>query len=117
FLFTFFNSFSQEKEKIIFLFGDENDVISETRNQTIYRIDNNHTFKFIKEKHEKFEVKYNTIKDKIVSYNDFLKKNRGKKHPEFFNEYSFYIFILDKDNTGCLIEVEKIWLVEDKIID
>ena len=41
----------------------------------------------------------------------------GTDMPEFFNEYSFYIFILEKDGIGCLIEVEKVWLVEEKITD
>lgn len=117
FLISFLNSFSQEKEKIIFLFEDGKDTIIENRNETIYKIRNNQTFKFIEKKHHKKEVKYNSVKEKITSYNDFLIKNKDKKYPELFNEYSLYIFIHEKDDFGCLVEVEKVWLVEKKIID
>lgn len=117
FLITFLNSFSQEKEKIIFLFEDGRDTIIENGNETIYKIGNNQTYKFIEKKHHKKEVKYNSVKEKITSHNDFLRKNKNKKYPELFNEYSFHIFILIKDDIGCLVEVEKVWLVEKKIID
>ena len=117
FLLVFFNSYSQEKEKIIFLFEDGKDNIFKKRNETVYRINNNHTFRFTEKKHKKSKTEYKSVKGKIISYNDFLKKNKEKKYPEFFNEYSFYIFILEKDGIGCLIEVEKVWLVEEKITD
>ena len=102
----------------IFLFNKNKDTLIVNKDSEIYSIDKKHTFKYTKEKNEKTEVEYNLIKSKIIpSFSEFIKLNKRKKYPEYFNEYSFYVFIKEKDNTGCLVEVEKIWLVEDKIIN
>lgn len=108
---------AQKNEKIIFQFEKQKDWLGESNDETIFKIDNVHSFRFIKNKHEKIDVKYDSIRDNFTSYDSFLQKNKGKKYPEYFNEYSFYIFIKEKENYGCLIEVEKIWTVEDKIVD
>ena len=115
FLLISVNLLSQEKEKIIFLFDESKDIMYIKKNLEIYAIDKKHTFKYDNEKNEKIEVNYNSIKSNILtSYSEFIELNKRKKYPEYFNEYSFFIFFKEKD---CLVEVEKIWLVEDKIID
>ncbi len=61
-------------------------------------------------------MKYDSIKQNLLSsFEEFIKKSKGKKYLEYFSDFVFYIFL--NNNTGCLVEVEKIWLVEDKIID
>ena len=117
FLLLSINIFSQKKEKIIFLYEGQKDTVITNKKEDIYKLDNKHTFKFVKEKHEKTEVDFLLIKEDIISFDDFIKINKGEKYPEFFNRYSFYIFFKKKKNIGFLIEVEKIWMVEDKIID
>lgn len=116
-LFAFLNSFSQNEEKIIFLFENGKDVISSSKNEDIYKLDGKHTFKFIRGKHDKVEINYNLIEEKIITFNEFIRQNKDKKYPELFSNYSFYILIKEKDSIACLIQVDKIWLVEDKIID
>ena len=116
-LMIIFTSSSQEKEKIVFLFENGKDSIIKNKYETIYKIRNKHSFKFIEKLHQKNTTRYNSIKDEITSYDDFIQKNKGKNFPDFFSNYSFFVFILEKDNTGCLFEVEKIWLVEENIID
>jgi hypothetical protein len=116
-LLSFLNSSSQNDGKIIFLFEKEKDTIVSNQNEEIYKIDGKHTFKFIRGKHEKVEVNYNAVKENTVTYNEFIRQNKGKKYPELFNNYSFYILIKQTDSTACLIQVDKVWLVEDKIID
>ncbi|WP_298489450.1 hypothetical protein [uncultured Maribacter sp.] len=112
------NLFSQEKEKIIFLFNESKDALIIKKNSEIYSIDKKHTFKYDNKKNQKIDVKYNSIKSNILtSYSEFIELNKKKKYPEYFTEYVFYVFIKEKDDKGCLIEVEKIWLVEDKMID
>ena len=111
------NLFSQEK-KIIFLFDENKDIMLDRKGSEIYAINKKYTFKYDSEKNEKIQVKYDSIKSNIlITYSQFIKLNKRKKYPDYFNEYSFYIFIDEKDENGCLIEVEKIWLVEDNIID
>ncbi|WAC03808.1 hypothetical protein N7U66_10535 [Lacinutrix neustonica] len=118
FLLISLNMFSQEKEKIVFLFNKASDTLIVKHDSEIYSIDKKHTFKFDGKKNEKIETKYDLIKSKkFESFSEFIRLNTGKKYPDYFNIYSFYIFIKDKNDIGCLIEVEKIWLVEDKIVD
>lgn len=118
FLLISINLFSQEKEKIIFLFNESKDTMIIKENSEIYSIDKKHTFKYDNEKNKEIDVKYNSIKSSILtSYSEFIELNKKKKYPEYFTEYVFYVFIKEKDDKGCLIEVEKIWMVEDKIID
>lgn len=62
-IFVFFivllNSFIQEKQKIIFLFEEDKDTIIQNSYETIYKISNNKTFRFIEKKHHKKRL--NTI--------------------------------------------------------
>lgn len=111
------NSYSQEKEKIIFLFENGRDTVINSQSDNIYMIEGKHTFKFINSKHEKVEVNFNSVKEHLVTYKEFLKKNKSKKYPELFSNYVFYILIKEKNSSACLIQVEKVWLVEDKIVD
>ena len=111
------NLYSQQKEKIIFLFNESKDTLILKKDSEIYFIEKKHTFKFTKEKNEKRKIKYDLIKNNILtSYSEFLELIKGKKFPEYFKEYSFYVFIKEQDNAGCLVEIEKVWLIED-IID
>jgi len=110
-------SYSQKKEKIIFLFEDGKDLLKENKNEDVFKIDKKHSFMFSQEKQKKIDVSYNSIKESLITYDAFLVLNKGKKYPDYFNEYLFYIYQPKNDSLGCLIEVEKIWLVEDKIID
>lgn len=112
------NLFSQKKEKIIFLFNESKDNMFIKNSSEIYVIDKKHTFEYNNEKNEKIEVKYNSIKSNILtSYSEFIELNKRNKYPEYFDKYQIYIFIKEKYGKGCLIEVEKVWLVEGKIID
>ena len=118
FLFILMNLYPQQKEKIIFLFNESKDTLIVNKDSEIYSIEKKHTFKFTQEKNKKREMKYDLIKNNILtSYSEFLELNKGKKYPEYFNDYSFYVFVKKKDNIGCFIEIEKVWLVEDKIVD
>ena len=58
FLFAFFNSFSQNDAKIIFLFEKEKDILVSNQIEDIYKIDGKHTFRFIRGKHEKVGINY-----------------------------------------------------------
>lgn len=117
FLFAFFNSFSQNDAKIIFLFEKEKDILVSNQIEDIYKIDGKHTFRFIRGKHEKVGINYSSIKEKIITYDEFIRQNKDKKYPELFIYYSFYILMKQKDSTACLIQVDKFWMVEDKVID
>ena len=114
---TSFSFYAQKKEKIVFLFDQNKDSIILKNNYRIYKIGNNETFKYSVKKHKKINVTYDSIKKHIISTHDFLKKNKFKKDPIYYNEYKFYIFIKNNYKNGCLVEVEKIWLVESKIAD
>jgi hypothetical protein len=114
---TSFSFYAQKKEKIVFLFDQNKDSIILKNNYRIYTIGNNQTFKYSVKKHKEINVTYEKIKKQVVSTHDFLKKNKFKKDPKYYNEYLFYIFIRNNYKSGCLVEVEKIWLVESKIAD
>jgi hypothetical protein len=114
---TSFSFFAQKKEKIVFLFDQNKDSIILKNNYRIYTIGNNETFKHSIKKHKEINVTYESIKKHVISPHDFLKKNKFKKNPNYYNEYIFYIFIRKNYKYGCLVEVEKIWLVESKIAD
>ena len=118
FLLISLSLFSQKtKEVIIFKFDEVKDTIKYNKNTEIYLLDKQHSFKYDAGKHKKEEVSFNSVKGKMIRYDEFIHKTKGKKYPEYFNNYSFYIFLKEKGSLGCLIEVEKIWLVEDKIIN
>ncbi|OAD42118.1 hypothetical protein [Polaribacter atrinae] len=117
FLLSTYSLFAQKKEKIIFIYDINKDTIVFNKKKKIYKIGNNQTYQFIEKKHKQTEANYSSIKKYVITIDDFVKKNKTKKFPEYYNEYSFYIFIKNNYKYGCLIEVEKIWLVEDKIID
>lgn len=111
-------TFSQEKEKIIFLFEEGKDTLINKKSEEIYKLAKLHSFTFDKTKHKKEKVNYDSIKPKIfATYDKFININKHKQYPDYFSKYSFYILIREENNTGCLVEVEKIWLVEDKIVD
>lgn len=109
--------YSQNQKRIIFNYQSGIDSTIEKKGEYIYKLANEHSFRYVAEKNKKKEVNYSSIKGDITSYDAFIKSNKGKSYPEFFSEYSFYIYIKDTELKGCLIEVEKIWLVEDKISD
>lgn len=110
--------YSQDEKGIIFLFDKREDSILIKENLEIYKLDDKHSFAYDREKHKKTEVTYESIRCKMIeSFSKFLEINKARKYPDFLSDYSFYIFIKEYNNSGCLIEVEKIWLVEDKIID
>lgn len=117
YLFVCLNTYSQEDNKIIFIFENDKDTFIKSQNDYIYKIDGKHTFKFVDGKHEKIEVNYNSVKENIVTFNQFIKQNKNKKYPELFNDFTFYILVKENDSSACLIQVEKVWLVENKIID
>ncbi len=108
---------SQEKEKIIFIFDEINDTIINNNDNEFYKLAKYHSFKYDKIKHKKNMVKFDIIIPNVSKYNEFISSNKHKKFPDFFSDYSIFIFVREDKNTGCLIEVEKIWLVEDKIIN
>lgn len=118
-LFVLFVSFSssQNKNDIVFLFENGKDTFIKNKNEDIYSINKKNHFRYTESKHKKTIINYASIKEKITSYSTFIKLNKGKKYPEFFNEYKFFIYIKESESSGCLVEVEKIWLVEEKIID
>ena len=106
---------AQEQKVIIFSYDAVEDTIIEKKKKTIYKLDKKHAFRYNEGKNRKIEVKYDSIKNDIKSYKSFIETNREKKFPDFFDEYSFYIYVRDSATEGCLFEVEKIWLVEEKI--
>lgn len=109
--------YAQKKERIIFQFDEKRDLLTETNNATIFKLNGVHTFRFVNGNHEKIDVNYHSVKNELTTYNTFIKLNKGKKYPEYFSEYSFYILLEIGENSSCLFEVEKIWTVEDKIVD
>lgn len=117
FLLATFSTFAQKKKQIIFIFEQKKDTIIFKKNERIYNLGNNQTYKFTRKKHKEIMVPYQSIKEHIFTFNDFLKLNKGKEFPKYYNDFSFYIFIRESQNNGCLIEVDKIWLVENKIIN
>ena len=89
YIFYFFLIFSmslnaQQKDNIIFEFENKKDSLIETNIEIIFKINNEHSFRFNKNKHEKIDVKFDSIKDKFTSYDSFLILNNGKKYPEYF---------------------------------
>ena len=116
-LLTSFSFYAQKKDKIVFLFDQKKDSIILKNNYRIYKIGNNETFKYSVKKHKEVNVTYESIKEYIISTHDFLKKKKFKKEPNYYNQFNFYIFIKNNYKYGCLVEVEKIWLVESKIAD
>lgn len=112
-----FSFYAQKKEKIVFVYNPNKDSITLKNNYRIYTIGNNQTFRYSEKKNTEINVSYESIKKYVVSTDNFFKKNKFTKDPKYYNEYSFYILMRKKIGSSCLIEVEKIWLVEDKIVD
>ncbi|PTX62693.1 hypothetical protein C8N46_10289 [Kordia periserrulae] len=117
FAFSILFSNAQQKKEIVFLFEDGKDALIENTNEYIYAINREHHFRYRKKDDKKTIVNYASIKNNIFTYETFLKLNKGKKFPDFFSEYTFLIYQKKNESSGFLIEVEKIWLVEEKIID
>lgn len=117
FLLLSFNLNAQQKEEIVFLYQEKKDSIIVKKDERVYDLGNDQTYRFIKDQHKKTRITYSSIKEQIVSIDDFLKLNDKRKFPEYYEKYSFYIFIKEDDDYGYLMEVERIWLVEDEIID
>ncbi len=117
FLLVSFNLNAQQKEEIVFLYQEKKDSIIVKKDERVYDLGKDQTYRFIKDQHKKTRITYSSIKEQIVSIDDFLKLNDKRKFPEYYEKYSFYIFIKEDDDYGYLMEVERIWLVEDQIID
>ncbi len=117
FLLASFSMFAQKKKRIIFLFKEGKDTVTFKKNERVYYIENNQTYKFIKQKHKEVTVPYQSIKEDIFTFDSFRKLNKEKKFPDYCNEFHFYIFEKGNDNYGCLLEVDKIWIVENKTVD
>lgn len=117
FLLVSFNLNAQQKEEIVFLYQEKKDSIIVKKDERVYDLGNDQTYRFIKDQQKKTRIAYTSIKEQIVSIDDFLKLNDKRKFPEYYEKYSFYIFIKKEDDYGYLMEVERIWLVEDEIID
>lgn len=110
--------FSQKPEQVILIFDDGQDTISLKKELEIYTLEGKYTFQHNKNKHTKYDIEYRQIdEDNIKSYSVFRKINEGKIYPDYFNEYSIYIYVGNKDATGCLVQVERVWIVNDTIID
>jgi|SRR5690554_6145061 len=109
------SSFSQHKKDIVFIF-DEKNKYSHIERDNVYVL-NDLAFRFDREKHKKRKIEYDSIKEKIISTKKFKERAKNKKIPEFYGHYNFYLFFKENTKYGWLLEVEKIWLVEDKIVD
>ena len=108
------NIYSQTKE-IIFVFDNKKDSLVEKFNEEIYILNDRYSYVFKEKKHIKKTVDFKLKSNDAIDYNDFIKLNKHKKFPDYYNLYSFFILIKEESGMGCLIEVEKIWLVENKI--
>ncbi len=117
FLLASFSMFAQKKKRIIFLFKEGKDTVIFKKGERVYYMENNQTYKFIKQKHKEVKVPYQSIKKDIFTFDSFRELNKAKDFPEYYNGFHFYIFEKGNDNYGCLLEVDKIWIVESKIVD
>ncbi|HHC80879.1 MAG TPA: hypothetical protein ENK46_13415 [Flavobacteriia bacterium] len=104
---------TQEKQKVIFIFN------TDAKNMKIkngyYYIDD-FSFKKVNNKSAKI-VSFDFIKPNLKVLSEFKKmvKNKRQPYPEVFSEFELFLYVPRSKSDGCLIQVEKIWLVEDKI--
>ena len=110
------NIYSQTKE-IIFVFDNKKDSLVEKFNEEIYILNDRYSYTFKEKKHIKKTVDFKLKSNDAIDYNDFIKLNKHKKFPDYYSHYSFFILVKEENGMGCLIEVEKTWLVENKIYD
>ncbi|OYQ46134.1 hypothetical protein CHU92_01595 [Flavobacterium cyanobacteriorum] len=116
--FWWYVNVQSQKEMIVLVF-DETKMKFE---DNIFII-NGQKFKFFSKK--KSEVNYSDIKYKVSTFNEMnLKVRRNKnytkdKKEEFYYKdlFDIYIYIKKNNMSGVLYPVEKIWVVEGKIID
>lgn len=120
-LFIFFNSFSffgqiKKEKKILFFNKEEMSFV-----KNVFIIDGV-TFKYLENK--KY-VKFSTIKKFVSSLKDMnlhIRKSTiydSKKDVSFYYStfYNIYVYKEDKENSGYLYPVERIWVVRGKIVD
>lgn len=109
------SSFSQCKEDIIFIFNENNTDVYR-QNDSVYVL-NDLVFRFESRKHNKRKIEYDSIKEKTISIKKFKERTIDVKFPESYNRYNFYLYFRKNNKQGNLLEVERIWIVEDIIID
>ena len=117
----FFNSlclFGQvTREKKVILFNKK----EMSFNNNIFNI-NGTTFKYFKEKKR---IKFDTVQkffSNLNEMNSYIEKSNiydSKKNVSFYYStfYDLYIFINENNKSGFLYPVERIWIVDGKIID
>lgn len=100
---------AQKKENVYFVYKSSKKNL---KLNSIVKIDNHH-FKIIENDFEKISLKI--IKSKIFTFDNFIKKNKNKKFPDYYKLYNLYIYIPHSKTSGYRVKVEKIWVIDEVI--
>lgn len=103
---------NQTKKKVIFIF-DLKAKNTSMKNQ--YYVIDDFTFREIGSITLKKYVNLKSVQSDIKTVAEFKRIIEGKPYPEIFSKFKFFIYKPASIDSGCLIEVEKVWLVEEKI--
>lgn len=101
--------FGQNKENVYFLYeGKTTNILLDS----IIKVDNQH-FKVIEKDFK--SICFAKIKPKLISFDNFVKKNRNKKFPDYYNNYDLFVYIPVDKIKGKYIKVEKVWIIDEPI--
>lgn len=101
--------YSQNKENVYFLYNKET---TDIKLNSVIKIDNQH-FKIIQNDFK--IVYYKNIKSKLITFDNFVRKNQKKKFPDYYDEYNIYIYIPSNKQKGKCYKAEKIWIIDEPI--
>ena len=103
---------TQKKKEVVFIF-DPKAKNTSMKNQ--YFIIDDFAFRKIGSDNFKKHVNLKSVQSDIKTVIEFKKIIKNKPYPEIFSQFKFFIYKPTDTERGCLIEVEKVWLVEEKI--